>query len=429
LSEQPNLQGAEPRSILKVRRPPPPAPKGFFRRMPVSLRYGLPLAVIAVLMVQFWPQIRELVRGLLPSYARLQVLDHKGEPLPHVRLEFFAMDDTPFGPSPTKLLAAGEFDAGNGGVIELSREHMPEDAILRITAAGHGANFRQLRRGDERVATVKLSKPMQVPGTVFNSVSNEPLPGVRVIALGGDRRGVLLADVRTDKAGTFTIPDLSAGVKVMVVRVLHEGYGVAEKTWWQTPTHRDPTGEEKELAKLDFKLQPVAPAKGRVLLPAGVSAKGLEIRVYQLPGVSTDVKEDGSFALHHLAKEDATVFRILVANLPEQYTHPRVRVRPGQDGITVSIRKAVTVVGTVLQGDDGRPVVGALISHEHGPRGGRQARAAADGSFRLEGVPPGDIALRVTLQKSRRHPEGGVRVQQIRVGAGADQKLVTLQIW
>ena len=99
-----------------------------------------------------------------------------------------------------------------------------------------------------------------------------PLPGARVLALGGDRRGALLDKVRTDEAGAFTIPNLSTGVKVMVVRVLHEGYGLAEKTWWQEPTHRAPSEEDKQKASLNFELRPVPPAKGRLLLPEGVSA-------------------------------------------------------------------------------------------------------------------------------------------------------------
>ena len=62
LSKQPSLQGEAP-SLLKVGRRPP-EPRGFFRRMPVSLRYGLPMAVAGVLVVAFWPQIRELARRL-----------------------------------------------------------------------------------------------------------------------------------------------------------------------------------------------------------------------------------------------------------------------------------------------------------------------------------------------------------------------------
>ena len=44
-----------------------------------------------------------------------------------------------------------------------------------------------------------------------------------------------------------------------------------------------------------------------MLLPEGVPAQDLELRVHQLPGVSARVGEDGSFTLHHLAMEDATL--------------------------------------------------------------------------------------------------------------------------
>jgi len=427
LSEQPNLQGESTPTLLKVRRRPP-EPRGFFRRMPVSLRYGLPLAVVAVLVAAFWPQICELARSLLPSYARLELLDHQGQPLRHAQLQFFAYDITSFGPSPTRLLSEMELDVEDSGVIELGAEHMPEEAFVRIAATGHGVDFRHLRRGSKKVATAKLGKPMQVSGTV-RSVSGQPLEGARVLAIGGgDPRGVLLREVRSDKTGAFTLPDLSDRIRVLVVRVLLEGFGVAEKTWWQEPTHREPLEEEKAKARLDFELRPIPPATGRVLLPEGVPAQDLELRVHQLPGVSAKIDEDGSFTLHHLAKEDATIFRLLVANLPAGYTHPRVLARPGESDVTIPIRKTVTVTGNAVEAGDNQPVTAGLVSHEHGPRGGEQCRLGADGSFRLEHVPPGDIELRVTLDKSKRRKEGGVRIKTVRIGDQSDEQPVVLWI-
>ena len=61
-----------------------------------------------------------------------------------------------------------------------------------------------------------------------------------------------------------------------------------------------------------------------------------------MPGVSAKVEADGSFSLHHLTNPDATIFRILVANLPDQFTHPRVRVRPGDSGVKVPVQAAVS---------------------------------------------------------------------------------------
>ena len=396
--------------------------------MPVTLRYGLPLALVGVLVAAFWPQIRELARSLLPAYARLKVMDQQGQLLPRVRLQVFPYDVTAFGPSPTELLSDREVEVDESGIIELGEEHMPQEALVRITAPGYGADYRHLTRGGRRVPEVRLGEPMHVSGTV-RSVSGEPLPRARVLALGGDRRGVLLGEARSDQAGAFTIRDLSKGVSVMVVRVLHRGYGLAEKTWWQQPTHREPNEEEKQKASLDFELRPVPPAKGRVLLPEGVTADDLEIRVYQFPGVSAKVAEDGSFSLHHLAKAGASVFRILVANLPEQFTHPRVRVRPGDSGVKVPVRAAVMVTGRVVSEDSGRPMPGAMVSHENGPRGRRKAEASADGRFKLAGVPAGDVEFTITLRKSRRHPNGGVRMKRVHIEAGAEQKPVILRVW
>jgi len=428
LSQQSALQGESLRVFSTAGRRPP-EPQGFFRRMPVSLRYGLPLVVVAALLAAFWPLIQELVRSLLPSYTRVRILDSAGEPLRQATLRFFAVDTTPYGPSPSRLLSEVELATEEGGLVKVGAEQMPEaEAFARVKAPEHGIGFCLLRRGSRKVATLRLGKPMAVSGTV-RSLSGQPIPEAQVLAIGGgDPRGVLLSEAQTDESGAFTIADLSDGIKVMVVRVLREGYGVAEKTWWQEPTHREPLEEEREMARLDFELRPVPPARGHVVLPEGLEARNLEVRVYQLPGVSAKVAADGTFTLHYLAKEDATVFRLLVANLPAGYTHPRVLVQPGEPDVTIPVRRSVTVAGNVVHAEDSRPVTAGFVSHEHGPRGGEQSKLDANGGFRLERVPPGDVELRVTLQKSERHKEGGVRLKVVRVADREEQEPVVLWI-
>lgn len=325
------------------------------------------------------------------------------------------------------MLSETELDADESGIVDVGPEYMPDEAFVRISAAGHGVDYRLLQRSKKKVRTVTLGRPMQLSGTV-RSVTGKPVEGARVQVLGGgDSRGPLLREIVTEKAGTFTIPELSDRIGQMQVRVLKEGYGVAEKTWKQLPTHRPPLEEEKEMTRLDFELRPVPPAKGRVLLPEGLIPKNLEIRVYQLPGVSARIRADGSFALHHLAKEDATIFRLLVGNLPQGYTHPQVLVQPGED-VTIAICAAVKVIGQVVDAGNGRPVTAGLVSHEHGPRGAEQCRLDADGGFQLERVPPGDIELRVTLEKSKRHREGGVRLKTVRIRDQQETQSVVLWI-
>lgn len=396
--------------------------------MPVSLRYGLPLVVIGVLVAAYWPQICDVFWSLLPGYARVEVLDHEGKPMERVHVRCYAVDITSFGPSPTSLLAEADLDAGPGGLLELGKEYIPEKAFVVISAEGHGVDYRQVRRGSRKVLTLELGKPIQVPGTV-RSVAGKPIEGARVQAIGGgDPRGPLLREAVTDKAGSFTIPDLSEHTHAMQVRVLKEGYGVAEKTWNRLPTHRPALDEEKEQATLDFELRPVPPATGRVLLPEGLPTADLEIRVHQLPGVRAGIDAGGNFTVHHLAWEDATVFRLLVGNLPAGYTHRRAMVRPGERDVTIAVYKAMPVTGNVIEAGSQQPLTGGLVSHEHGPRGGEQCPLGPDGGFSLEHVPPGDIELRITLHKSDKFKEGGVRLKTVRIEDQGNQKPLVLWI-
>ena len=73
MSSEPHPSGTPARPRLNVR-PRLPAPKGY-RRLPVSLRWGLPIALLGVLVVQLWPQIQSLFQGFFPAYARFQVFD------------------------------------------------------------------------------------------------------------------------------------------------------------------------------------------------------------------------------------------------------------------------------------------------------------------------------------------------------------------
>jgi hypothetical protein len=103
-------------------------------------------------------------------------------------------------------------------------------------------------------------------------------------------------------------------------------------------------------------------------------------------------------------------------------------VQAGEDDVTIPVRRGVTLQGNVVHAGDRQPVTGGLVSHEHGPRGGEQSRLEASGGFRLERVPPGDIELRVTLKKSKRHKEGGVRLKVVRVADREEQDPVVLFI-
>ena len=382
--------------------------------------------MLGMLVVVLWPQIQSLFQGFFPAYARVQVVDADGQLLRRVHMEMFALVDKPYDPSPSPKVGEGDFEADASGVFTLGPEHIPMLGFVLIHAPGHGVGYRQLKRGRKNIHEIRLGRPMAVSGSVTNK-TGDPIPNARVLALSGDSRGVLLSEVHSEPDGTFVIAGLSARLQVMHVRVLCDGYGMRERRWWNEVKNR--SGSAPLIQNLDFELMPVPPATGRVVLPEGVSAADLELRIYNLPGVSCRLADDGAFTLHHLQQPEVDTFSVLVANLPPGYTHPYVLVRPGDKDVEIPVRKAVTLNGRLLHRQAESPLPGATITHRCGTRGGGMAEVGSDGSFRFEGLPPGQVRLEISLPKSKLYPDGGLRRKLVELKEGSDQKPVVVWVW
>jgi iron complex outermembrane receptor protein len=76
----------------------------------------------------------------------------------------------------------------------------------------------------------------------------------------------------------------------------------------------------------------------------------------------------------------------------------------------VSAQQAGAIAGKVMQGENGQPLAGAIVAIDEL---GRETRAAEDGSFRFEGVPPGTyhVGVRAEGYSTRR--------TEVKVGTGA----------
>jgi len=112
--------------------------------------------------------------------------------------------------------------------------------------------------------------------------------------------------------------------------------------------------------------------------------------VLSLPGVGTHLATDGSFELQGVPGSYPEVY-LAIPELPEGQTFRRIAVRPGDDDIRIELQPEQVVHGRVLNAYNERPLAGAAVSHEHGPRGEEVVLCDADGRFTIRRVPAGPV--------------------------------------
>jgi hypothetical protein len=374
---------------------------GLLSGIPWSVRIGaiaLPIILFAGPLYDAWSarQLSFRVSAVAgPAPERLDVV-------------VFENGDRQWSLSPPPVL--GTLQLAGAGPHELPHALVPDEAVLRVSAPGLGASFVAVERG-ESTWPVRLGPPIAFSRRVVDE-DGVPVAGARVIALGGGERGVPLGEAVTDENGRFTIDTVSAGEPYVLVRVLAAGYRRTESEVrfeeLEGRADQDPWPADRAMILL-----PSTPVRGRLVVRAGPDTEvpgdllaGRHLAVRALPGVDTVTAEDGSFVLDHLSPRYRAT--LLVADLPEGFTHRRTTVGAGDEGVELLIEPEHTIRGIVINGNNGRGLPGVSVWHPHGPHGDEAVRTSESGlltragAFELRDVPSGTIEITALVRIPKR---------------------------
>ncbi len=360
--------------------------------MPVYWRVFSIALILAVIAAAMHREIRDYYLGLLPATAQVRLIDGEtGQGIRFAgRADVFALDRTVYQPSPMPVIGSVDL-AGAGEELWLSSEQFPGSIQVRFHVPSYGVDYASVELGKRRAFKLILGRPSSVSGVVRDK-RGKPVPGARIVGLGGSSRGVVLAETKTDAAGRYTLSQFSSRVPYLVIRILGEGFALKEREYWPNAV------ASHELSKTDFVLTPVPPVLGEVRMSVGLGEgeppPSLRVSVLNLPGANTDVREGGSFVLHHL--KAGMRCRLLLQGLPDGLTHRLTRASAGIR-VTIEIVPAVSLRGRVISGETGRGLHNVSVRHEHTSRGGAWVRTGRDGWFELPEVPVGPLLLTVSV--------------------------------
>ncbi len=352
-------------------------------KVPVTIRYGLPLLVVGLLA---WKAYQWWDSGL----STLAFVDPAGNQLmlEGATVELFDYDDSPSAKWP--LARRGEPMSVSGADLVLS--DLPGPTIVRIDTPTFGIGFGYAEPGQRR-STVEIGPPLPIRVRVTGGPEHAPLGGARVQVLGGGPRGVELFDAVSADDGTLVVDRIWGTIKTLCFRAFASGHAVAE-----VDTFVDPVSE------VALELELSRPVEGRVTLGVGaaeVPRDGLTIRAFHVPGVGAAVAADGSFTIDHLPPPPRQI-PLLVAGLPEGLTHRRTQVVAGELRADVEVVAAVPVSGRVVNGHTGAGVAECRVYHDHGPEGMEVAVTDATGAFTLRQVPPGPVHVHALIRVARK---------------------------
>jgi hypothetical protein len=304
---------------------------------------------------------------------------------------------------------------------------------MRYTGPGIGAGFCIVALGQS--VRVPLAPPAEVRGRVVRwrpslcpcAQPFEPVPGARVIALGGGARGVPLTDTTSDADGWFTLTGIAANLDVIGLRLADDGYAIDNL---DVPVHL-PEMQSPETMPQPFLITvPTRMVRGHVALPADLQPRDLSIVARSLPGVDAPIGADGSFALDYVPP--GVEPRLLVYGLPERYTHLLTRCGAGAQDLEIAIQPATTISGWVLDANTRQPIGGADVFHDNGPMGLVGVSTAPDGTFTIGEVPAGILRLSAQHRGERIAGSGpvlrsGHRDLMVEAGKPLRSKIITVE--
>jgi protocatechuate 3,4-dioxygenase beta subunit len=208
----------------------------------------------------------------------------------------------------------------------------------------------------------------------------------------------------SDETGRFVFKGLAPGIFSLLVKA--KGHPQIHRPDVEISTERTAT----DLG--DVVLPDEVAIEGRVTDSQGRPLEGTEVKTHRVPGPlyrrelgrgpvfetfpSTTTGPDGTFRLGELKAGDALD---LYVQHPEYVAAhlPGLKV-PTAEPLRIGLRKGRTLSGRVV-GPEGEPVAGAVLSPSRGSR--LHGKTDPEGVFRVSGVAPGSVDLRVTAKGYR----------------------------
>jgi hypothetical protein len=262
-----------------------------------------------------------------------------------------------------------------------------------------------------------LEPAAPITGSVTAAEGGAPLAGITVAAEQVDGWGWTVAESGDD--GTYTLRGLAAGAEYRIRFHDPRGsylteYHDAAATWDLATPVTAPA------AAIDAALGTAAAITGTVVSADGGSPlEDIEVRAVRLDGPSpwrsTTTTDDGSYVLgglvpggtYRISFEDwtgafATQYHDGVSAIDEA----TAIVAPA-DGIDAALEGAASIAGTVTSARDGSPAGGITVwaSPDGGGGSTRAATTAADGSYTVLGLQPGQPYVLEFLGDGRFHPQ------------------------
>lgn len=318
------------------------------------------------------------------------------DPVPDLELTFFPDRLAFTTPSPPPAL--GTQLVRETTSVSVGKDLVPGEAVVRYRGEGVGTGYVHVRLG-EPAPRIPLRPATTLVGRVglpigfwcfgWRCAGLQPVAGAEVLVMGGGEHGIDLAGATTDAEGRFVIEGVDGGLDGLGLRVRARGFALAHEPLGRFAD--DPTA---------YPVVALARAQthtGRVMAPAAIDPSRLLVLARGLPGVQAVPTPDGLFLLDHvpLGMEP----RLVVAGLPETWTHSQVRAT-ATGAIRIEIVPGAAVRGRVLDAASQKPLADALVWC-----GDQDAvRSDADGRYQLLRQLPGDVEIeaRWELLDSRR---------------------------
>ncbi len=294
----------------------------------------------------------------------------------------------------------------------------------------------RVKKGETAEVSLRLARAASVSGTVVDEKTRRPLAGVRVSASVGTfpfRENAVSRRTRTDAKGKFRVAGLAA--RPYVIR--------ASKTDYLPVAMPGIVAGVSSPGSVSIALQKAAGISGRVTDENGAPVPGARVRLARdmgirallrggpaallgRPGVTTG--PDGGFRLRGLApQKNSTVEATKAGYVPAKRYGLTLKVGESVKDLALVVKRGLEGRGRVVDAA-GQPIAGAeirLTRPEGGPfrsmmiqiggmsREKPDATSAADGSFRVAGLEPGEYAVSVSREgyAAKRVPSVAVQAE------------------
>lgn len=359
------------------------------------------------------PPIGEDLKLVLQRAAivRGRVVDDSGAPVPGLRILATAPDQTGMMPVGRIL---GQTQSGREGEFEI--EGLPAGS-LRLQAAGEAwqpttSPALELTPGEVYEDLVlQVTRGLVLSGIVHRS-DGRPVVGaeLRAESLQPDIRTFMGVSAVSDAQGRFTLAGLEPGGVTIVAH--HPRLGQARKTLQISDA--GPT-------RLEIELGGGGELSGQVITPDGRPASDAVVRLGPVDAMAhVSMRElrtgsDGGFRLENVA--DGT-WQLTA----EHADHGTARGEPTEvagaplSGIVLQLSAGITVSGRLVEVDF--DALGTAQIMAFSPLGIRMGQVSHDGSYRIEGLPPGATSIMASAGGAQRN--GQIELEEGQLEATLD---------